>query len=332
MSDRFYWDGTSKVDDQRGVAVGRSMWLHRSNLSTTLRRDAVAKCRYCGLSMMYFDRDNRTRIPMVPKPVPSALVPPRMRWHVSGGVAFHGDSGEATCWVPHPAFCPQVAHDDEVPGPIADVRASFRKRSDELIASGTFIPDLLPPDCEEDVADQHVQDVEEVRHVVAYNSMLWLGAGRVEALQCVARADSTGQRCQDLVSQGEGRWEEVEIPYLPGRAGQDVLWAGTTMWVYGLHALFPDEYNRWMKQRCPYHASGYAADTVPAQWVAFSALRHEEHIVRQRPAMAAQERKQDAQERSARIPRRPQRTGCAAAGCTNASAAPVDVRTGLRTP
>lgn len=31
--------------------------------------------------------------------------------------------------------------------------------------------------------------------------MLWLGAGRVEALQCVARAESTGQRCQVLVSQ-----------------------------------------------------------------------------------------------------------------------------------
>ncbi|MCX4581271.1 DUF6083 domain-containing protein [Streptomyces sp. NBC_01571] len=323
MSNRFHWDGTPKADEERGFAVGRTMWLHRSNHSTTLRRDAMAKCRYCGLPMMYFDRDNHQRIPMVPKPIPSALVPPQMRWHVSRGVAFHGDVGEATCWVPHPAFCPQLAHDDDVPASIVDVRARYRRRSEDLIASGKFIPDLVPPRCEEDVAEQHVQDVEDIRHVISYNSMLWLGAGRVEALQCVARAATTGERCPGLVSQGEGRWEEVEIPYMQGRAGQDVLWAGTTMWVYGLHALFPEEISRWMKQRCTYHASGYAADAVPAQWVPFSALRHDEHIMRERPAMADAERKRDVEERAARTPQRPKRTACAAEGCSNGSVAAV---------
>ncbi|MFE2718957.1 DUF6083 domain-containing protein [Streptomyces mirabilis] len=321
MSDRFHWDGTPK-DDERGFAASRTMWLHRSNRSTLLRRDALADCRYCGLRMEWFDAHDHKRIPMVPKRIPSAMVPPPMRWHVSRGVVFPSDAGEPTCLVPHPAFCPAVPHDDDAPG-LADARARFRKRSEDLIASGAFIPDLRPARSEDDVAEQHIEDVEDVRHVIAFGSLLWLGPGRVEALRCVARADATGERCKNLVSQGEGRWEELAIPYAPGRAGQDVLWAGTTMWVYGLHLLFPDEFNRWMKQRCTFHGSGYAADAAPPQWIPFSPLRHEEYIMRQRPAMAEAERKRDAEERLARIPKRPQRTTCASSGCGNGSAAQV---------
>ncbi|MET8289885.1 hypothetical protein ABZV80_32360 [Streptomyces sp. NPDC005132] len=81
------------------------------------------------------------------------------------------------------------------------------------------MPDLRPARSEDGVAEQHIEDVEDVRHVIAFGSLLWLGPGRVEALRCVARADATGERCKNLVSQGEGRWEELAIPYAPGRAG-----------------------------------------------------------------------------------------------------------------
>ncbi|MCX4597175.1 hypothetical protein OG819_48480 [Streptomyces sp. NBC_01549] len=66
----------------------------------------------------------------------------------------------------------------------------------------------------------------------------------------------------------------MEIPHAPGRAGQQVLWAGTAMWVYGLHVLYTDEFNRRMKQCCTSHAPGntYAPDAVPPQWVRFAAL------------------------------------------------------------
>ncbi|MEU6381677.1 DUF6083 domain-containing protein [Streptomyces sp. NPDC046909] len=130
VSERYHWDGTAKEPGTSGFASTRTMWLHRSNGTTTLRRDALTRCRYCGLLMEYFDRYDHRRIPMVPKPVPSAAVPAQMRWHVMGGVAFPGDGGHGMCHVPHPAFCPMVEHEDDNLS-LAQARAVFRKKSDE---------------------------------------------------------------------------------------------------------------------------------------------------------------------------------------------------------
>lgn len=320
MSDAFHWDGSPKEDALLGFRTARTMWLHRSNKSTLLRRDAMAKCRYCGLAMEYFDRYDDLRIPMTPKTVPSRAVPPRMRWQIMNGIAYPGDGGLAVCRVPHPAFCPQVEHEDDDPQ-LAHARAVYRKRSEGLIASGQFIPDLVPPRCEEDVAEQHVQDVGEVRHVIAYSSRLLLAPSRVDTIQCVARADSTGERCKNTVWTEEGHWEEVEIPYVPGRAGQQVLWAGSRMWVFALHALYPDEFSRWMKQRCPSHASGYTPDAVPPEWVSFDPWRHEDHILRERPAGVAEPKR--VADHIADMLLGPKRTRCATSGCLNGSDAPV---------
>lgn len=321
MSERYHWDGTPK-DDAPRYSVGRTMWLHQANRSTALRRDSLTRCRYCGLLMEYFDRYDHQRIPMVPKPLPVAAIPHRMRWHIAGGVAYPGDGGEGRCFVPHPAFCPMVEHEDD-DLMLAEARAAFRKKSEERIAAGLFIPRPAPARCEAEVAEQHVADAGEVRHVVAYGSLLWLAPGSIDTIRCVARAESTGQRCRKLVSEDEGRWEEVEIPYAPGRAGQQVLWEGLTMWVYGLHTLYSDEFSRWMQQRCLSHAAGYQADAVSSQWVIFNSLRHDKYILRERPAGVETRPAGGIETALAGIFMQPKRTTCATDGCVNGSAAPV---------
>jgi hypothetical protein len=324
VSERYNWDGSLK-EEYRGGTLGfsaaRTMWLHRQNHSATLRRDALTRCRYCGLLMEYFTRYDQKRLPVVPKLIRAVAVPARMRWHVMSGVAFPGDGGSSHCYVPHPAFCPRVEHDDDDLS-LAEARAVFRRKSDELIASGQFIPDLAPARCEDEVAEQYVQDVGDVRHVIAYGRMLWLAPSRIDTLQCVARADSTGERCRNLVWTQDGSWEEMEIPYAPGRAGQQVLWAGMTMWVFALHTLYPAEFSRWMKQRCPSHDSGYIPDAVPPQWVHFDPLRHDAHILRQRPSgVVGAER--DTESVMADLRLGPRRTECATPGCGNGSVSQV---------
>ncbi|MFJ9931342.1 DUF6083 domain-containing protein [Streptomyces misionensis] len=320
MPEHFNWDGSPKDERLAGFSPARNMWLHKSNRSTSLPGNNLVRCRYCGLRMQYFDRWDHGRIPMVPKMLPSAAVPVPMRWNVMSGIALPGDDGAGRCFVPHPAFCPAVKHEN-ADLRLAEARAVFRRRMERRIAEEGFIPDL-PPAGEEDVAEQHIEPVEGRRHIVAYARLLWLAPGRIDTIQCVALARTTGERCKNTISQDEGVWEEVEIPYPPGRAGQQVLWAGTTMWAYALHALHTDEFNRWMRQRCMQHAPGgnAAPDAVSSQWVRFDALRHEEFILRERPANAQQvllDRRLD------RIATGPERTECATSDCRNGTVSKV---------
>ncbi|MFD5914850.1 DUF6083 domain-containing protein [Streptomyces massasporeus] len=321
MSERFHWDG-SPTDEGAQPSFGsyRTMRVHQSSPSTLLRRNALAHCRYCGERMEYFDRHDHGRIPMVPKALPSARFPVQMRWHILRGIALPGDGGEAYCYVPHPAFCAAVDH-PESSRELTQARAVFRRRFDKRVSEG-FVPDLRPSD-EDEVAEQHVEPVEGLRHVIAYASLLWLAPGKVEDIQCVARAWRTGERCQNAVSHSEGTWTETEIPYTPGRAGQEVLWSGSTMWVYALHTLYPDEFRRWMQQRCIQHTGGAGmdGDVLPPQWVRFRPLAHDEFILRDRPAHVELPPMVDT--RVASISLEPERTECATPDCRNGSVATV---------
>ncbi|MFF1404970.1 DUF6083 domain-containing protein [Streptomyces sp. NPDC058294] len=295
------------------------MRLHQSSPSKLLRRDAIAQCRYCGEWMEYFDRHDHGRIPMVPKALPSDRFPVQMRWQILRGIALPGDGGESYCYVPHPAFCAAVDH-PESSHELTQARAMFRMRFEKRVKQG-FIPDLRPLD-EDEVAEQHVQPVEGLRHVIAYASLLWLAPGKVEDVQCVARAWSTGERCSNAVSHDEGEWTEIEIPYTPGRAGQEVLWSGSTMWVYALHTLYLDEFRRWMQQRCIHHARGAGIEEVlPPQWVRFRPLVHDEFILRERPAHVELPTMTDTG--IAGIFLEPERTVCATPDCHNGSVAKV---------
>ncbi|WP_318275331.1 DUF6083 domain-containing protein [Streptomyces pharetrae] len=294
------------------------MRVHQSSPSTLLRRDALTRCRYCCELMEYFDRHDHGRIPMVPKAFRSARFPVQMRWHILRGIALPGDGGESHCYVPHPAFCAAVDH-PESSGELAQARAVFRRRFEERVAQG-FIPDLRPAD-EDEVAEQHVEPVEGVRHVIAYASVLWLAPGKIDDIQCVARAWTTGERCGNAVSHGEGTWTEIEIPYTPGRAGQEVLWSGSTMWVYALHTLYPEEFRRWMRQRCSQHTGAMVDEVLPPQWIPFRPLAHDEFILRERPTQS--ERPAAVDRGIAAIALEPERTECASPDCRNGSVAKV---------
>ncbi|MEU5666496.1 DUF6083 domain-containing protein [Streptomyces longwoodensis] len=320
MSGRFNWDGSAKDDSELVFGQLRTMRVHRSNPSTLLRQDAIARCRYCGEPMEYFDRHDHGRIPMFPKQLPSARFPVQMRWHVLRGIAMPGDGGEDRCYIPHPAICAAVEHTDSSTG-LTHARASMRRRFEARLKDG-FIPALRPSD-EQEVAEQHIEPVEGLRHVIAYSSLLYLAPGKIEDLQCVAVAYGTGERCRNGVSQEEGRWDEVEIPYVAGRAGQDVLWAGSTMWVYTLHTLYPEEIRRWMRQRCPHHAPGTssAPDAVPPQWTHFDPWRHSEYILRDRPTHLEPAMPQETL--LSGLAAEPKRTECAVPDCRNGSVSKV---------
>ncbi|MGW0538556.1 DUF6083 domain-containing protein [Streptomyces sp. NPDC003032] len=326
-SDHYHWDGSRKDDSEAPgdpfSAAGRSrIRIHRSSPTTTLRRKCQSQCRFCGHSVEYFDRFDGGRLPMIPHLFPARHIPPRLRWHVEGGMAYTGCGGNMLCRVAHPAFCPMVDHDDNDPE-MERARRALAVRTRRWIDAGEFVPDLRPSPTEADVAEQHVDegDIGVVRHLIRYTNALWLGPTVIDRIRCVAMAASTGERCKNLVLSSavyDGEWEEMEIPIAPGRAGQQTLWAGTTMWVYGLHALTPSECLRWIKQRCTYHLphGSTTPDNISPQWIRFDPLRHAEFILYQRPIWAPEIKGQEHPLLS-RLKPVAKLTGCAEPECRN---------------
>ncbi|MFF4950564.1 DUF6083 domain-containing protein [Streptomyces chattanoogensis] len=321
----WHWDGSPKHEEKQP----RSRWMrvHRSSASTALRWDARVRCRYCGHQMEYFDRFDGGRIPMMPHQFRSVSIPERLRWSVDNGVAYIGDSGRLLCWVPHPAVCPMVEHEDDDPE-LEQARMAHLLWTRRWIESEEFTPELHESTVEADVADQHVElEAGAVRHVVRYASWTWLGPDAVDRIQCVARAASTGARCQNRVLSSdtyEGGWEQTEVPVPPGRAGQESLWAGMEMWVYQLHMLEPHEFKRWIRQRCTDHAPGASSvpDAIAPQWVSFDAWRHSDFILFERPHWEPDLKRQEHLLLS-RLEPAQKPTNCAAAGCRNGTIMPV---------
>ncbi|OII64376.1 hypothetical protein BJP40_02380 [Streptomyces sp. CC53] len=179
------------------------------------------------------------------------------------------------------------------------------------------------PEAEEDVAEQHTEEVCEKRHVVAYTYLRWLAPTTIDQLRCVALAQSTGERCKNLVMTShlfQGVWEQEDIPIPPGRAGRETLWAGQKMWVYSLNSLDVVEYQRWKDQRCTHHGPGSdASDAATPQWVRFDTWRHAEFITYDEPHMPQAVQRAAHPLLSALGPP-PQQTKCAGSDCTNGSA------------
>ncbi|WP_427251112.1 DUF6083 domain-containing protein [Bacillus cereus] len=281
----YHWDGSRKDPDAQSEVRRRStLRLHRTSPSTALRADSVTRCRHCNHLIEFFDRFDGGRIPLMPHQFRSADIPERLRWSVNGGLAYLGDSGHALCRVPHPAVCPGVEHDDGDPE-LEAARTAHGKRTRKWIDTGEFTPQPREAAVEADVAEQQV-DAGCVRHIMRYASWLWLGPDAIDAIQCVARANSTGQRCRNTVFDAdlrEGSWEQAEVPAQQGRGGRTL--SGGLMWVYQLHVLGPEEIKRWMKQRCPQHAPGQTStpDAIAPQWVRFDVWRHPEFVLHERP-------------------------------------------------
>ncbi|MFH8371417.1 DUF6083 domain-containing protein [Streptomyces sp. NPDC018031] len=264
-----------------------SMRLHRSNQSKLLRSTAADRCVYCGTPIEWFDRFDNQRIPLTPE-VPALRVPERFRWHVHKGVAYAGTDprARAYCRLPHPAVCPALDHEG-LPPELADVVMRLGVRMHTRIARGDFVPALLPV-AEEQVSEPEPEDAdppEGTRHIIAYSNILRLGPCRIEDIQCIATAED-GQRCpNEILVLEDGIWEQMDIPYAPGREGQALLSRSDgKMWVWSLKVDYATV-TRWLKQRCTSHdpQASTAPDDRPHEWVAFHPLRHADYIVTERP-------------------------------------------------
>ncbi|MFD9811905.1 DUF6083 domain-containing protein [Streptomyces sp. NPDC059080] len=296
-----------------------------SSASKTLRRTAQDCCVYCGHAMEYFDRFDGGRIPLVPVEFPAARVMPRQRWQVDNGVAYLNPGAQGACRLPHPAVCPMAEHTD-ADRELEDVRRVLAVHTRKAIDTGQFVPREAKDIDETVVAEQHIA-VEEgtERHIVRHAVGLWLAPTTVQDLCCVAL--SQGARCGTAVraeDDPEGAWEEIDIPSVTGRHGQQVLAAGDTMWVYGLNALDFDALQRWVKQRCPIHWKSTAPDAVAPEWIHFSAMHHDSHILHQRPLDAALPSPRTGDRGPFGIVFEPARTTCANERCRNGTVLAVE--------
>ncbi|MFD4370610.1 DUF6083 domain-containing protein [Streptomyces sp. NPDC058486] len=280
------WDGTPIDGGSTAHWARRHLRIHKNSASKTLRREAVERCRYCHHPIDWYQRyDNDAWIPLLLGEFPAHRLHPRLHWSVFNGVAHSGDDGTTRCRIPHPAVCPALQHDDDLTE-LEGLRRSYAVTTRGWIDEGVFVPAQRQVS-EEEITEQFIEGVGVIRHTVSYASVLLLAPTTVDELRCIARAATTGGRCQRTVfdtGRPEGHWDEVHIPVPSGRAGQATLWDGQRMWIYSLDALYPLEWKRWRSQRCTDHAETSAPSVGKEEWLPFHALRHDDFIVRDRPA------------------------------------------------
>ncbi|MER7111136.1 DUF6083 domain-containing protein [Streptomyces sp. NPDC000229] len=296
----------------------RTMRLHRSSASKTLRQDSARLCIYCHHPIEWYERyDTKAWVPLLLQEFPSRLLPERYRWSVFNGLVYLGDGGSERCRIVHPAVCPALDHDDE--RALRGLRRHYAVKTRKWIDEGAFVPPPRKDVSEEDVAEQLLQTGPGPRHVITYTYWTWLGPAELDQIRCVAYSSSTGERCQKMVLDDdlyEGQWTQRDIPVPPGRAGQETLWGGQKMWVCDLNALYPDGYKRWRDQRCTVHHGGNTPNVIPPQWVLFDTFRHSDFIAYERPKIA-RERKREGHPLLGQM--RPVAMGSRCALCTNRS-------------
>lgn len=324
MARSYHWDGSPVEEDEADwFRSQRTLRLHKSSASRTLRKDAVARCIYCNHPMEWYERyDTKERVPFLLQEFPTQRLPERLRWSVFNGLAYKGDGGAPTCRIVHPAVCPALQHDEE--RVLEGLRLSYAVKTRSWIHQGVFVPAAKPDVTELDVEEQLV-DAGETRHVVHYTWWTVLAPTVIDEVRCVALAASTGERCKNMVLSDdlyEGQWSQVEIRIPPGREGrrQATLWEGQQMWVYDLNALYPEDFRRWQEQRCRDHDGGSAPNAVLPQWVTFDTFRHSEFITIERPATVVRQRhREDHPLLKLMRPLATDAARCSAEGCSNRS-------------
>ncbi|MEU8526442.1 DUF6083 domain-containing protein [Streptomyces sp. NPDC048629] len=315
----FHWDGSPKDDTSQPTRGGRrTMRLHPSSASKSLRADKAKRCKYCNHQVEWYERFDGGVVPLIPIEFRTADIPERCRWSVANGLAYIGDGARVTCRVAHPTVCPGVEHDDNDPD-LEEARLKHRIWTRKWIDEGVFVPAVRG--AEEDVVEQKVKAVEgEARHIVVYAYQRWLAPTSIDKIRCVAHAHRTRERCNNMVwdtELNEGYWEQIDIPVPQGRQGRQTLWTGQKMWVYALHSLDTSPYKRWLDQRCAaHHPASPAHNSVDPEWVRFDTWRHAEFIAHDLPEMPQDLRRLEHPLLS-KLGKVPDRIICAAAGCTN---------------
>ncbi|MGW9120237.1 DUF6083 domain-containing protein [Streptomyces sp. NPDC055663] len=294
-----------------------SIHLHRSNRTKVLRRTATSLCKYCGTPVEWFERHDGLRIPLTCE-FPASRIPVRMRWYIDRGVAYPGtDASSGYCRIPHPAICPAVDHPD-LPSDLQDVVRRLAVRMRASIESGDFIP-FVETVTEEEVESPGPEQVQPTRHVIDCHGSLRIGPCAIEELQCIARDTLTGQRCETGICDfSEGRWELTDInqQQATGRLGQQVLEiTGGSIWVW--HLTDFNVVRRWWAQRCHEHFNTDDPDHVANEFVPFHPLRHDAHVLTERPT--GYDPQSNGEKRIFIHDGPEQRTECASPSCSNAT-------------
>ncbi|GGZ86609.1 hypothetical protein GCM10010329_03090 [Streptomyces spiroverticillatus] len=219
----------------------------------------------------------------------------------------------------------------------------LRAHMERLTARG-FVPDVVPHS-EDEVRQPDPKRVEVVRHALHYMSVQ-LAPCPIDEVRCVASVEppleeaefgalwadaSEGEagdegrlsRCTNTVfDPSEGAWEQVEVPYAPGRAGQAILSASAgLMWVWSLQGLPFIEVRRWLAQRCETHHLSNVLDAVKPEWAHFDTFRHAEHILAAPPLGSVPAQREGGRRRpTGALPGR-SRQLCATDGCPNGTGA-----------
>ncbi|WP_257574050.1 DUF6083 domain-containing protein [Streptomyces sp. JJ66] len=265
------------------------MRIGPGNASHTLVRNTRGRCRWCGNPVEWRDSFDQGRVPLMPQWFPARKIPPRYRWHVETGIAFLGahpnDLGR--CRVKHSTVCPAIEHEDLTDPVMLQIVSALGVAQQKFIARG-FVP-APPAASEAEVQEPDPPSAARAggqRHIIAYCRTLRIAPGRIEDLRCLATASTTAERCKNFVfDAAEGAWTKVEIPEDKSRAGQTILnITGGYMWVWALDALDYQNSARWMRQRCPDHAThATAPDARDNELVTFDPKRHGDFVLARRP-------------------------------------------------
>ncbi|MCX4546454.1 DUF6083 domain-containing protein [Streptomyces sp. NBC_01565] len=309
----------------RDGAPARTLWIDAFSPAKGLRGNNVDRCRCCHHLVECYDRDDGGRISLVPHEFPTASIRLRCRWNVSGGVASPGDQGRTHCYIAHPTLCPGIEPEDADDPQLAGARRALAVRTQQAISQGLFTAPgrvtrhevtLSPAPAP---APAPAARPASTRHILTYSGRLWIGPAEIDRIRCVAHASTTGQRYRRTVLNREdpywGAWEQAAVPVPPGRAAQESLWAGRTMWVFSINGLDYHGYRRWLAQRCTAHWQGTAHDAIAPQWDRFSVFRDEAHITYERPPHA---------QRAQPTPQTPRLVRCAGDGCTHTTVRTVE--------
>jgi hypothetical protein len=273
-ADDFSWDGSHK-----NHRPGRALRVAPDSRTRLLRAAQTDRCATCGNLVEWYPRPGGRTIPLHPRELPAADIPPREGWNITAGLAHPGHDGSPWCRVRHHALCPATPASNRsalLDGMRRDLALNTRRLKD----TGAFTPrrDLPLPGPDPAPAAP-------ARPVVHLLYLRYLAPGPLDTIRCVAQT-RTRHRCTHPVLDPDalpGTWTLIPVdPRPPGR--HQLPLADTLMTVYDLTALPYADQLRWRAQRCPTHAATPgAADTARTDWEPFNPRTHHQHIQHQLP-------------------------------------------------
>jgi len=268
-ADDFSWDGSHK-----NHRPGRALRVAPDSRTKLLRAAQTDRCATCGNPVEWYPRPGGRAVPLHPRELPAASIPPAERWNITAGLAQPGHDGTPWCRIRHHALCSATPTSNRSPlldGLRRDLALNTRRLKDA--GAFTLCRDLPPPGPDPAPALP-------ARPVVHLFYLRYLAPGPLETIRCVAQT-RTRRRCTRPVLDPEalpGTW--TLLPAGPRPAGRDQLpLTDALMAVYDLTGLPYSEQLRWRAQRCTTHAlTPEAADAALPDWEPFNARLHHQHI------------------------------------------------------